>query len=326
MRRSLFDQRRYLFRPGDINRMASAGDFDLVAVGPRSVPSFEVRIDGPICTRYEHPAWLASPRRCSDDRLEIVSRVKHLRSRHKGCPLRRKVSSKVLVKLSGIQISEAVRRLLYRGGLAEVGGKALSIISLVFVVVWHVGCDVHQTNNNGIVPGFRDYRSPIAMSYKNTRTVLLSQDASCRGYIFFKRRLRLLYDADVIAVLDKNVVDAFPPRSVGPGAVNEHNVLHGCVLSLDRCYVQRSKQCEGNTWFESATNHKTAPSNIGYRSGDRFHSPNACAITKCVLVDIRRVIDYHSLGPFRLPSIRWHTSHHSPSSFLAPLISTKESA
>src|SRR5580698_353619 len=270
MRRSLFDQRSYLFRPGDINRMASAGDFDLVAVGPRSVPPFKVRIDDPVCTCYEHPAWFASPRRCSDDRLEIVSRVEHLGSRHEGCPLCRKVGCEVLPKLCGIQISEAVCRLLYCGGLTEVTGKAPSIVSLIFASVWHVGRDVHQTNNNGIIPRFCDYRSAIAMSHKNAGTVLLSKDTPCRGHIFFKRRLGFLYDAYVISVLDKNVVDAFPARSVGPCSVNEHNVLHRCVLSVHRCYVQRSKQCEGNTQFESARNHKTPPSNIGYRSGDRF--------------------------------------------------------
>src|SRR5580692_3199428 len=252
MGRSLFDQRRHLFRSGSINRMAGAGDFDLVAPGPRRVPSFEVRIDGPVRTCYEHPGWFASPRGCGDDCLETVSRVEHLRSRHKGSLLRRKVGCKVLLKLCGIEISEAVCRLLYCRRLAEVTGKALSVISFIFASVWHVGCDIHQTSNSGIVSGFCDYGSPITMSYENAGAFLLSQDAACRGHIFLKRRLRFLNDADVVAVPDKNVVDAFPARSVGPGAVDKHNVLHWGILSLNRCYVQRSKQCEGNRWFESA--------------------------------------------------------------------------
>jgi len=54
------------------------------------------------------------------------------------------------MKLCGIQISEPVCRLLYCCGLAEVTGEALSIIGFIFASVWHVGCDVNQTNNNGI--------------------------------------------------------------------------------------------------------------------------------------------------------------------------------
>jgi hypothetical protein len=35
-----------------------------------------------------------------------------------------------------------------------------------------------------------------------------------------------LHDADVVAVLDKNVVNAFPAGSIGPGAVNQNNILN----------------------------------------------------------------------------------------------------
>src|SRR5580658_9271601 len=102
MRRSLFDQSRHFFRPGDVNRVTGPGDFDLVAIGTRGIPSFEVGIDYPVCSGYDHPARFASPRRRSDGRLEIVSRVEHLGPRHEGRPFRRKVGSEVLTILSGI--------------------------------------------------------------------------------------------------------------------------------------------------------------------------------------------------------------------------------
>jgi hypothetical protein len=58
------------------------------------------------------------------------------------------------------------------------------------------------------------------MSDENAWSILLSKDALCGRDIFFKGRLRLLHDADVVAILDQNVVNAFPARTICPGAVN----------------------------------------------------------------------------------------------------------
>src|SRR3979409_1918664 len=95
------------------------------------VPSFNLRVDGPVFCRYQHPAWFASPRRRRDDCLEIVSGVEYLRSRHESGLLRRKIGCKVLMKLRGVEVSETVRRLLYRTRLAEITREALSVIGLV---------------------------------------------------------------------------------------------------------------------------------------------------------------------------------------------------
>jgi hypothetical protein len=50
------------------------------------------------------------------------------------------------------------------------------------------------------------------MSDKNTRSVLKSEGAPGGSHIFFKGRLRHLDDADVKAILDKNVVNPLSER------------------------------------------------------------------------------------------------------------------
>jgi hypothetical protein len=47
-----------------------------------------------------------------------------------------------------------------------------------------------------------------------------------------ERRLPLLDDADVVAMLDKNVVDAFPTRAICPGAVHQNNIPNVMLLAL----------------------------------------------------------------------------------------------
>src|SRR6266446_8107461 len=128
------------------------------------------------------------------------------------------------MKLRGVEVSEAVCRLLYRTRLAEITWEALTVVRFVFSSVWHVGRDVHQTGNRWIRARFRNYGSPIAVSDKNARPILLSKDALGGSHVVSKRGFRLLDDADVVAILDKNVVNAFPARTIGPCAVNQDNI------------------------------------------------------------------------------------------------------
>ena len=65
---------------------------------------------------------------------------------------------------------------------------------------------------------------PIAASHKTARSILLSEDALRSSDILLERRLRLLNDADVVAIFDKNVVNAFPARAICPGTVNQNNI------------------------------------------------------------------------------------------------------
>src|SRR5439155_3683147 len=120
VRCSFFDQSGNLLRPGDVDRVASARDFDLVAVGSCGIPPLKVRVDSSVFCCYQHPAWLASPRSRGDNRFEIVSCVEHLRSRHESRLLRRQVRCEILMKLRGVEVSETICRLLYRIRLAEV--------------------------------------------------------------------------------------------------------------------------------------------------------------------------------------------------------------
>jgi hypothetical protein len=62
------------------------------------------------------------------------------------------------------------------------------------------------------------------VSDKNALAILLSKDALRGSHIFFKGRLRLLDDADVVAILDKNVVDASPAGTICPGTVNQNDI------------------------------------------------------------------------------------------------------
>src|ERR1700688_3760184 len=136
------------------------------------------------------------------------------------------------MKFCGVQIRETVGRLLYCTRLAEVAREALSIVSLILSSVWHVRRDVHQSGNGRIGSRFRNYGSPIAMRNKNARSILQSEDALGGGHILFKGRFRLLDDAHVVAVLDQNVVDAFPPGPICPRTVNQNNIPNAMLFVL----------------------------------------------------------------------------------------------
>ena len=136
------------------------------------------------------------------------------------------------MKLRGVEVSETVWCLLYRARLAEVAWEALSVIRFILPSIWHVGGDVHQTGNRWIIPGFSNDGSPVAVGNKNAGSILLSKDSFRGSHIFFKRRLRFLDDADVVAIFDKNVVGTLPAGTICPGAVNQNNISDTMVLIL----------------------------------------------------------------------------------------------
>jgi hypothetical protein len=61
---------------------------------------------------------------------------------------------------------------------------------------------------------------------------LLSKDALRGSYIFLKGGLRFLDDADVEAILDQNVVNALPTRTIRPGAVYQNNIPNAMLFVL----------------------------------------------------------------------------------------------
>jgi hypothetical protein len=70
------------------------------------------------------------------------------------------------------------------------------------------------------------------MSDQNAWSVLLSQHALRSSDIFFKGRLRLLNDADVISILDENVVNAFPARTICPRTVHQNDIPNAMRFGL----------------------------------------------------------------------------------------------
>src|SRR5437764_11798236 len=145
VRCSFFDKSCDFLRPGNIDRVTGAGDFDRLAVGSCGIPPFEIGIDSSVFCCDQHRTRFAFPRRCGDDCFEVVSCVEYLRSRHESGLLRRQIGGKVLVKLRWIEVSETVWRLLYRCRLAEITWEALSVIILVISSIRHVGRYVAQS-------------------------------------------------------------------------------------------------------------------------------------------------------------------------------------
>src|SRR5208282_523789 len=136
------------------------------------------------------------------------------------------------MKLRGVEVCESICRLLYRPRLTEVTWKAFSVVRLILSGIGHVGRDVHQIGDGWIGPRFGNYGPSITVSDKNARPILKSKDALRGCHIFFEGRLRLLDDADVIAIFDKNVVNALPAGAVCPGAVNQHNIPNAMLFLL----------------------------------------------------------------------------------------------
>src|ERR1700720_2284796 len=136
------------------------------------------------------------------------------------------------MKLCGVDVSETVGDPLYRPRLAKVAWEALSIVRLALSSVWHVGCDVHQSDNRWIHPSFRNYGSPITLSDKNAQSVLKIEGPLGGSHLFFKRRLRLLNDADVVAILHENVVNALPAGTICPGTMNQNNIPNAMLVVL----------------------------------------------------------------------------------------------
>src|ERR1700683_2466111 len=215
--------------------MACACHFNFVAVSSCGIPAVEVWVDGSVASGYQRPAWLAPPRGGGDDGLETVGCVHHLRSRHESGLLSGHVSREVFMKLRRVKVGEAVCGLLDHSRLAEVTGKALSVVGFVLSSIRHVRSDVTQAGNRRIGPRFGNHCASIAVCDENAWPILLSEDALRRSHIFLKGRLRLLHNADVEAIFNKNVVNALPSGSVCPSAMHQNNIPNAMLLCLCGC-------------------------------------------------------------------------------------------
>src|ERR1700683_328918 len=226
----------------DVDRVTGSGHFDFVAARPLGIPTFEIGVDDSVASGYQHPAWFTSPGRRGDDSFEILSPVQHLRSRHEGGLPRQHVSCEVFVILRRVQVSKAVGCYLYRVGLTEVARKALAIVSLVLSGVRHVGRDIYESGDGCTRACFGNYRSPVAMSDKNARSILKREGALSGSHIVLKGCLWLLANANVLAILHEDVVNTLPARTICPRAVNQYDILYGTSLCSSRSnYAERSK-------------------------------------------------------------------------------------
>src|ERR1700733_3129516 len=183
-------------------------------MSPLGIKPFEVWVDRSVCPGDDHPTRFFSPSRRGDDSLEIVRCIEYLRSCHESGLIHRKIGGKILMELGGIEVREAICRLLYRTRLAEVTREALSVVRFILSSVWHVGCNIDQSGNGWIRACFCDYGSPLAVCDKDGRSVLQCEDTLYGGHIILEGRLGLLDDADLEAIPDKAVVNTPPARTV----------------------------------------------------------------------------------------------------------------
>src|SRR5205809_3133642 len=123
-----------------------------MALGSFGIPPFEVRVDGSVLCRYQHPGRFASPRSRGDNCFEIIGQVEDLCACHESGLLRRQIGCEVFMKLRGVEVSETVCRLLYRARLAEVTWETFSVDGLILSRIRHVRRDVDQTRNRWICP------------------------------------------------------------------------------------------------------------------------------------------------------------------------------
>jgi hypothetical protein len=70
------------------------------------------------------------------------------------------------------------------------------------------------------------------VSDEDTRAVLQGDDALRGRDVFLERRQWFLDDGYVEAVFDKNVVNASPAGTIGPGPVDENNIPNAMFIVL----------------------------------------------------------------------------------------------
>jgi hypothetical protein len=67
---------------------------------------------------------------------------------------------------------------------------------------------------------------------KNARCILQTKNSLRGTHVVFEGGLRFLDDADFVAILDQDVVNTLPARTIGRGAVNRNNIPDPMPLIL----------------------------------------------------------------------------------------------
>nr|WP_276307476.1 hypothetical protein [Variovorax boronicumulans] len=70
------------------------------------------------------------------------------------------------------------------------------------------------------------------MTHEDSRTVLARERALRRRHVVGQRRQRVLNDGDPVASADELVIDAAPARTIGKGAMHQHDVFRLHLLGM----------------------------------------------------------------------------------------------
>src|SRR5258705_2781227 len=192
--------------------MARAFEFFCVAVSARVVPPLEIGINYLVRRRDNRPARLGLPRSSGQRRSEDLGCCQYLRPRFEFGLLARQVGGEVLVEVRGVEVGEAVVRLLYRSFLLRGGAGHVLLLSkgaLVLSDVGSVRSDVHKSDDIRMDAGLGDDRAAVAVTDEDARTFLQIEDTLSRRNVIFQRGQRFLNDADVVAVLNQSFVNWF---------------------------------------------------------------------------------------------------------------------
>jgi hypothetical protein len=232
----LFDGGGYFFEMGDVDGVAGAGDFGGVGFGAGGVPAFEVGVDGAVGAGDEHPAGFAAPSGGGNGSFEIIGEVEDLGAGHGGGLRVGKIGAEIFVKLSGVEIGEAVRSFFDGARFAEVAGETLAIVGFVFSGVGHVRGDVDEGSDVRVIAGFGDDGAAVTVGDENGGAVLEREDAAGGGDVVRESGFGFLHDGYAEAFLGEEIGNGLPAGAVGPSAVDEDDVVdRGGGLSL-RCF------------------------------------------------------------------------------------------
>lgn len=97
------------------------------------------------------------------------------------------------------------------------------------------------------------------MGDKNALPILLSNDALSGSHIILKGRLRLLDGADVVAVLNKDVVNTLPAGTICPSSMYQHDILDRRARCLGDTVVGHAKRAQAyEPSFHVVRDHKVS--------------------------------------------------------------------
>ena len=100
------------------------------------------------------------------------------------------------------------------GGTGAPGGGSLDEGGHRLALVRRKGGDIHKPCYFRIVARFGDHCSPIGVAHENRVPILHCKNPLGNSHIVRQRNRRILDNADVVAVLLKDLLDALPAGAV----------------------------------------------------------------------------------------------------------------